>query len=233
MVSNEVEYPLDYRRNVGKPTDAMFGYVAKGLFGKDVALEGAPHQTLGFYKEGDIAYEDLNHDDFIDENDRKMVGNSFPRVNMGLNIDLGYKGFAVSLLGVTRLGVNSWLNNEYYWNYGDNKWSDQTLNCYHKERNPAGTYPRLTSLNGANNFVNSTFWLANTSFFRLKNVELSYTFGHDQPLSQTIKTVKVFLRGTNILTVSKVKDLDPEALNAGVNNYPMFSTYTAGLSVVF
>jgi len=233
LATNEIEYPSEDRRTVGKPTDAMFGYTAKGLFGKEVDLPNAPHQTFGYYTIGDIAYEDLNNDQAIDENDQKMIGNSFPRVNLGLNVDLAWKGFALNLLGVSSLGVNSWLNNSYYWNYGENKWSDQTLNRFHPVNNPDGTYPRLTTTNGSNNFINSTFWLANTGFFRLKNVELSYTFGFNKPLSPAVKTVKVFMRGTNILTISKVKELDPEALNAGVNNYPLFSTYTVGLSVVF
>ena len=91
----------------------------------------------------------------------------------------------------------------------------------------------MTTSNGSNNFVNSTFWLENSGFLRLKNAEVSYTFGYNQPIGAGIKTIKVFARGTNLLTVSKIKDLDPEMPNAGVNNYPLFRTVTLGLSVVF
>ena len=233
LAHNEINHPVEERRSIGRPTDAMFGYVAKGLFGKDVALEGAPHQTLGYYTTGDIAYEDLNGDNRIDPDDRKMLGNSFPRVNLGLDLDFIWKGFGINVLAVSRLGVHSWLNNHYYWNYGDRNFSDQAMNRYHPVNNPQGTYPRLTSLESPNNFENSTFWLSNSSFFRLKNVELSYTFGHKNPMPGVIKSLKIFTRGTNVFTVSKIKELDPEALNAGVSNYPLFSTYTAGVSVVF
>ena len=88
-------------------------------------------------------------------------------------------------------------------------------------------------MQGQNNFENSTFWLAETGFFRLKNAELGYTIGHNKPLGAAVKTVKVFVRGTNLLTVSKMKNLDPEVLDAGVNNYPLFSTCTLGVNVVF
>ena len=108
-----------------------------------------------------------------------------------------------------------------------------TLNRYHPINNRGGSYPRLTTTDGDNNFVNSTFWLYDRSFFRLKNAEVSYTFGHNQPLTSWLKTTKVFLRGTNIFTLSKFKKLDPEVPNAGVNNYPLFSVYSAGLSVTF
>jgi len=233
LATNEIEDPMVYRRTVGKPTDAMFGYVAGGLFGKDVDLSGAPNQTLGYYSIGDIAYKDINGDSIINAADQKMLGNSFPRIDLGLNVDLAWKGFALNLVGVSTLGVHSWLNNSYYWNYGENKWSDQTLARYNPVTNPEGTYPRLTTTNGANNFVNSTFWLANTSFFRLKNAELSYTFGYDKPLTASVKAIKVFLRGSNILTLSKVKNLDPEVLDAGVSTYPVLSVYTVGLNFVF
>ena len=80
--------------------------------------------------------------------------------------------------------------------------------------------------------VGSDFWIQNTSFFRLKNVELSYTFSNKSPEALASK-VKIYTRGTNLLVISKVKDLDPEALNAGVTNYPVLSTLTAGISVTF
>ena len=65
-----------------------------------------------------------------------------------------------------------------------------------------------------------------TSFFRLKNVELSYTFD-DFSKNIALSKLKVFLRGTNLFVLSAVKDLDPELLNAGVTNYPVTRTFTA------
>jgi len=231
--SNEVPHPWKNRRNVGQSTDNTLGYVARGLFGRDVPLEGAPLQTFGPYGIGDIAYQDLNGDGMIDENDRTTIGHSFPRTNFGVPIDISWKGLGVSLLGVASLGFKDVVTNEYFWNYGNNKWSDMTLNRYHPENNPTGTYPRLTTLQGENNFINSTFWLYDRSFFRLKNVEVSYTFGYNKPLTSWLKTAKIFLRGTNVLTISKFKVLDPEIPGAGVNNYPLFSVYSLGASITF
>lgn len=233
IASNEVMHAWENRASIGRPTDNTFGYVAIGLFGKDVPLEGAPRQTLGHYTIGDIAYQDLNGDGIIDENDRKAIGNSFPRFNLGLPIDISWKGWGMNLLCVASLGIKDVVNNSYYWNYGQNNWSDMTLDRYHPVNNPEGTYPRLTTTDGNNNFVNSTFWLHDRSFLRLKNVEVSYTFGYDRPLTSWLKTTKVFLRGTNLLTISKFKKLDPELPNAGVNNYPLFAVYSVGLSATF
>lgn len=229
MAWNEVEYPDEYRRSVGCPTDAMFGYVSQGLFGKEVDLNRDVEQLLGRYQAGDIAYADLNGDGMVDGRDQKMVGNSFPRTTLGLDLNLHYRGWGLYVLCTSELGVDRWLNNTYYWVKGEDKYSEVVLDRYHPVNNPSGTYPRLTTTQGSNNFINSTFWLQDASFFRLKNVELSYTFR----VMRTLRQLRIYLRGTNLLALSKEKNLDPELINAGVTNYPNYTTVTGGLTVTF
>ncbi|MCF0176164.1 MAG: SusC/RagA family TonB-linked outer membrane protein, partial [Bacteroidales bacterium] len=102
---------------------------------------------------------------------------------------------------------------------------------YHPKNNPDGWYPALTTTTGANNFVKSTYWLENTSFFRLKNVEFSYTLPVAKGALMVVKSVKFFARGTNLFVLSAEKDLDPETMNAGVTTYPLYRTVTAGFSI--
>lgn len=229
---NEVEHPDQYLRTTGESTDAMYGFVSQGLFVKDVDIDNHPRQALGDFQEGDIAYKDLNNDGIVDERDRKKLGNSFPRTSLGLDISLKYKGWGLYALGTANLGMNSWLNNSYYWMNGDAKYSSLAMDRYHPENNPNGSYPRLTTASGSNNYRNSDFWMANTSFFRLKNLELSYTF-NNKSRSALARKVKIYARGSNLFVLSDVDDLDPEALNAGVNNYPVLSFITGGISVSF
>ena len=73
---------------------------------------------------------------------------------------------------------------------------------------------------------------ADEVILRLKNIELSYTFENKAGRFFANKC-KLFVRGTNLLTFSKIKDLDPERLNAGITNYPAYMTVTGGLSVSF
>lgn len=228
---NEVDFPDKYTKAVGKPTDAMFGYQSQGLFGKDVPLQGS-NQLLGSYQEGDIAYADLNDDGYIDGRDKKMLGNSHPRMALGIDVNLQYKNWGLYILGTAEFGLDAFKNNSYYWNKGEEKYSKVVLDRYHSENNPNGAYPRLTTTQGDNNFVNSSFWIENASFFRLKNVELSYTFTNKKENS-LVKKVKLFGRGTNLFVLSKEKDLDPEMMNAGVTNYPVYTTLTGGLTVTF
>ena len=229
---NQVKHGEEYRYTVGRSTDAMMGLVAEGLFGKDVAINGHAPQTFADYQEGDIAYKDLNGDKIIDGRDVKELGNSFPRTTLGIDFNVSYKGWGLYLQGYSELGVHTWATNAYYWNNGEGKYSKLALDRYHPANNPTGSYPRLTTTAGENNFRNSSFWLKNTSFFRMKNVELSHTFNQFSP-SSVVKKMKVFARGANLFVLSSVKDLDPELLNAGVTNYPVTRTFTGGVSFVF
>ncbi len=229
---NEMDYPDAYTNSVGLPTDAMTGYTALGLFGRNVALEGHPQQKFGNYQEGDIAYLDVNGDGIVDNRDQTTLGNSHPRVAFGIDVNLKYKNWGLYVLGTSELGINSWLNNSYYWVSGEDKYSAIVADRYHAENNPNGNYPRLSVYAASNNQRASTCWLENTSFFRLKNVELSYTFNFRHTKVGT-RSVKIYSHATNLFVLSGVKDLDPEVLNAGVANYSLSRTITGGVSVSF
>ena len=229
---NEIEGVESYRKAIGRPTSTIFGLQALGLFGKDIPLEGHSLQSYGIYQNGDIAYADLNNNGIVDDNDRMSLGQSFPVTTWGINVDLKYKGFGLYMLGTLHTGITQLCTNAYYWNNGLNGYSELALNRYHEVNNPSGTMPRLTTTTESNNFRDSSFWTENGSFFRLKNVELSYTFENKAGRFFANKC-KLFVRGTNLLTFSKIKDLDPERLNAGITNYPAYMTVTGGLSVSF
>lgn len=230
--ADEVNYPDDYLRMTNQPSDAMFGYVTEGIFGKDIQLQGHAKQTFGAYGNGDIAYKDLNNDGVINSLDRKILGNSLPRVTLGFDLNFNYKGWGLYALATANLGVSSWLNNSYYWMSGEDKYSVKALESYDVITNPSGKYPALSTTTSSNNLMNSDMWIENSSFIRLKNVELSYSI-YNKNQSTLTKSIKIFTRGTNLLLLSKIKDLDPEALNAGVENYPVLTNFTAGVLVSF
>ena len=229
--ADELENIESYRKKIGQPTDHIFGLQAEGLFGKDVPLNGHTPQSFGPYQNGDIAYADLNGDGVIDSRDETIVGNNFPRISWGMDIDLNYKGWGLYIQGVAETGVNKLLSNSYYWNTGLGKYSDMVLDRYHETLNPQGSYPRLTSTDGKNSFRNSSYWIKNSAFFRLKNVELSYTFKFKK--KDIAQNLKLFARGANLLVISGFKNMDPERPDAGITNYPVLSTYTGGLAVTF
>ena len=82
-----------------------------------------------------------------------------------------------------------------------------------------------------NNFQNSNFWLRDGGYFKIQNVELGYNLRFR---SQSVfKGLRVFLRGANLCTISGIKDVDPENINSGVTEYPLYRTFTAGFKLSF
>jgi TonB-linked SusC/RagA family outer membrane protein len=216
--------------SINQSSDIVFGYLANGLFKNQAEVDAAPKQTLGQYGVGDISYADLNGDNIIDERDRKVIGNNFPRTSIGLDVNLKYRGIGLYVLGTSELGVNNMRDNNYYRNNAESKYSILALDRFHPVNNPDGNMPRLTTYSGSNNNVASTYWIENANFFRLKNVELSYDLAAG---GKTVQNYRFFARGTNLFVLSDNKDLDPEVINAGVTNYPLYRTFTLGASVNF
>lgn len=220
------------RRRTNEAVDAVFGYVSNGLFQSLEEINGAPVQRLGPVSPGDIRYQDLDNNGYIDQNDVRIIGNTFPRVTYGFNIGLQYKKWGMQVNGAGIGDVQRFNNNSYYWiNDVNRKYSDIVWNRWTPQTASTATYPRLTTLRGTNNYQNSTFWLTDASFFRIKAAELSYTL--DQEQISFLKAMKIFLRGNNLLIFSKLKDLDPEDAGAGLTNFPIFRTFTGGISVSF
>ncbi|MDR1810510.1 MAG: SusC/RagA family TonB-linked outer membrane protein [Prevotella sp.] len=219
------------RQRVGKSTDAIFGLQALGLFGKDVDIATAPLQSFGSYGAGDLAYADRTGDGRVDVRDEIEIGHTFPRLSFGVDFNIKYRNWELYLLGTSELGVNKMQNTSYHWNAGENAYSALAEKRWHPVNNPTGTYPALTTTSGANSYRSSDFWLGNASFFRLKNIELSYNF--DMQNVKWISSLRLFARGTNVFVLSSITDLDPEVLNAGITNNPLTSFYTGGVSFTF
>ncbi|WP_073247228.1 SusC/RagA family TonB-linked outer membrane protein [Flavobacterium flevense] len=228
--TNQPNLPDQNLNQVGQSSDVIFGYVSNGLFKSQQEVDNAPFQTLSTYGVGNISYKDLNNDGIVNEQDRTVIGNNFPRASFGISLNTSYKGFGLSMLGTSELGVDMIKNNAYFRNSGQDKYSVLAEDRFHPINNPNGTEPILTTLTNANDNANSTFWLQSASFFRLKNVELSYTFSNDL---WTVKKIRFYVRGTNLFVISDMKDLDPEVPNSGVINYPLFRTITGGVTLGF
>lgn len=219
------------RQRIGKSTDAIFGMQYIGMFGRDVDMNTAPVQSFGPYGVGDLAYADRSADGMVDVRDEMQIGNNFPLSTFGLEVDLKYGNWGFYALGTSELGVNKMLNTTYHWNTGENSYSVLALERYHPVNNPGGIYPALTTTSGGNSYRNTDFWIANSSFFRMKNIELSYTLNMKQ--TGWMSSMRLFARGTNLFVLSEIKDLDPEVLNAGITNNPLTAFYTGGISFTF
>jgi hypothetical protein len=223
----EPQFPDAYRLREGKSTDSMFGYVAEGLFRDSADITSHALQTFGEVRPGDIKYKDLNNDGFIDEADQEQIGNSRSRMQYDVNLTIKWKGFSLFALGTGQSGSNMYLNNPYYWVYGNTaKYSEVVTGRWTPTNASNATYPRLTTGDGSNNFRNSTYWIVDNNWFTIHTAQLSYNIPSK---SEAIKGMKVYLRGSNLATFSKVKD--ERELNIGIA--PQMRSFAIGLVASF
>ncbi|TYA84342.1 SusC/RagA family TonB-linked outer membrane protein [Seonamhaeicola marinus] len=221
----------------GQVTDAIWGWQADGLYQNDSDI--ASHGVTSSYGDiipGDIKLVDITNDrgdNVIDQFDRKNIGNWFPRVNYSLNLNLEYKGLELYVLGQGTSGSDKLLNNSYYWNTGENKYSVQALGSATPGAVAGATSPRLTSLSESHSYRDSSYWLTSGDFFKIRTAELAYNFSERISNKFGATNFRLFVRGNDLLTISKIKDLDPESLNSGINNYPGFRTLSLGLKLTY
>jgi TonB-linked SusC/RagA family outer membrane protein len=213
-------------RRTGRPSDAMFGYVALGLFRDNFEIENSPIQTFGTVRPGDIRYADLNGDGIISELDQQMIGNSQSRLGYGLNLRINFKALELFALGTGQNGGNTIYRNAYYWVYGDRKYSEVVLDRWTEATAETATYPRLSTTESSNNFRNSTFWIQDRDWFRLHTVQLTYSLPRN---TWIMKETRFYLRGNNLATFSKNKD----KMELNIGSAPQFRQYSFGLTATF
>ena len=230
--TDDMEGLSSNRKKEGKPVDTRFGLIAEGLFKSGDEIAAHPVQDFGPVQIGDVKYANINNDHHINENDMLPIGNEYPRFQFGLNINLAYKGFELSLSGSGMAQYDIYLNNSYYWMREDQKYSTFVKN-YFNPSTAEGKFPRLTTQQNQNNYRSSSLWMRSGNFFKLRDAMLSYSLPQNITNKMTLKQVKLFVRGSNLFTISSIKDLDPEYIDAGVTGYPFFRSFTGGINVVF
>lgn len=222
----------EYLKKTGKPSDAMFGYVALSLYKDQEDIDNSPQQVFGIVRPGDIKYQDINEDGIIDELDRKMIGNSKARLGYGLHLNIKYKALELFAIGNGQAGGNVYFNNAYYWVYGDRKYSEVVLNRWAYDpiqgidTRENATYPRLTTNESNNNFRNSTYWIYKNNWLRLQTVQLTYSL---PPNTGILKETRFFVRANNLLTISKIKD----KLDLNVDKAPRLRQFSFGVNASF
>lgn len=226
----EPNYPAGYEglRKIATMGDVL-GMKVIGTFADQSEIDGAAPQLFGAVVPGDFRYADTNEDGVVDDRDRSVIANTMPSIEYGITIKIAYRGFNLDILGYGLADFDQVLNNKYYQIYGSRKYSNVL-----KDGLPNGNpHPVLRAEYSNNNFKNSDYWVVDGSYFKLRNVEFGYTLPHATTSRIGINSLKFFARGTNLFTISKIKDLDPENLDAGISNFPLCTTLTGGLSFSF
>lgn len=186
---------------------------------------------------GDLLLKDLNGDGRIDGNDKKAypdVQRDRPTTYFGLNTNFSWKGFDLSMLLQGATGRKDfWITNynntnlptQRYastWDHWNNPWSLE---------NRDGEWPRLGGV--SNNRAETSFWVDNLSYVRLKNLQLGYSFSAALLRKVSVKNCRLFVSAENIATITSFRGLDPEKTGDRNDMYPLVKSYSLGLNMSF
>ena len=221
----------DWQKSTGRPIGSNLYYNAIGIFQNEEEIENYPHWAGA--QPGDIIFEDYDKNGVIDGNDKVRIDKtSVPKFTTGLNIDMAYKGFDLSILfqgafgGVFYELTESGNFGNYLRSFYDNRWTPE---------NHSDKYPRTYDRN--NQYwvsQGNTFWLHKTDYIRLKNIELGYTLPQSFTKRFWTDRIRVYINAFNILTFSPdMKDYDPEATNGNGYAYPLNKVINFGINLTF
>ena len=220
----------------GNPIGSYYGLRAIGIYRTEDDLKrtnskGEIIKPNGLDpKLGDIMYEDVNDDGKIDDGDRVIIGNPFPKLTYSINAAFSWRHLDFSMLWQGVSGVDRFSWEQATITNGGNmttRWLDRW-----STDNPNGSMPRL-----GNNFNErySTFWLDDASYLRLKNIELGYTF--DLPLLRQagIRQARVYLQGSNLITLTSLENKDPEKVSSDMRGdmHPNTKSISFGVNINF
>ncbi len=232
----------------GFPIASFYGWRADGIYQSneeiqsDANIANDPRRTAGLIQPGDVRFIDLNNDGLIDETDREVIGNPHPKVVYGLNAELGYGNFDLSLFFLGNAGFDIYnadrmqgIDPTYPFNmYAEtiNRWNGQ---------GSTNEIPRMTTKRDNLNHRTSDMFLERGDFFRLKNMVLGYTLPEMLTSRIGVTRARFYVTGQNVFILTGYSGMDPELgytdgnlqLNADFAQYPQARSWTIGTTITF
>ncbi len=222
----------EYQLTKGRPLDAELLFDAIGIFRTQEDLDN--NVTLPGQQLGDLIYRDVDGDGEITDLDRvRQDLTNVPQIIYGFSFGGSYKNFDLNVLfqgqarSVQYVAAESGEVGNFFSSWADNRWSPN---------NPNGTFPRVdvrTSSSINEGLFRNDFWLVDTSFLRLKNVELGYNFPENIISVVGLKSARLYVSGFNLVTFTNAEDVDPEGDAGNGQFYPQQKIYNIGVNINF
>ncbi len=229
------------RNMVGHPMSSFFGYQVIGLFQDATEVTSSPTQDgaeAGFFK-----FADLDGDGAITPTDRTFIGNPNPKFEYGLNLTFTYKNFDLTTFAYGKQGNDIFNWNLWwidFWPSFQGQKSKALLNDSWTTTNTNTTVPKASNKsNFSTNTQVCSYYIENGSFLRMKNLQIGYAIPQSVLSKVNIKSLRVYIQGVNLFTITKYSGLDPElggddrAYGSDTGNYPLVKQYIFGINVAF
>ncbi|OYU64845.1 MAG: SusC/RagA family protein [Cytophagaceae bacterium BCCC1] len=230
----------------GLPIASYYGYFVDGVIKDDAEAASAP--KFGSYtRAGTFKFRDVNGDGIITAADRTIIGNPHPDFTYGINVNLGYKNFDLTMFGQGVQG-NEIFNYVRYWtdfNTFQGNRSKEMLYDSWKKQGDVAKLPRLNSGDATSQQI-SSYFLEDGSYLRLKNVQLTYSIPANIMKKAKMGSAQIYVQGQNILTLTKYTGLDPDInlrtsgndnqdIHMGIDEgaYPVAKSYLVGVRLGF
>ncbi|MCW3088644.1 MAG: TonB-dependent receptor, partial [Sediminibacterium sp.] len=228
----------------GLPIASFYGYIVDGVF-KDAA-EAAKGAKFGTYtREGTFNFRDVNGDGVITAADRTILGNPHPDFTYGLNINVGYKNWDLTVFAQGSQG-NEIFNYVRYWTdfntFQGNRSKEILYNSW-KQPGDVAKLPRLNSGDATSQQI-SSYFIEDGSYMRIKNIQLAYTIPASVLKKIGLGSGQIYIQGQNLFTITKYTGLDPDInlRTSGNNNqdihmgidegaYPVSKSYLVGVRI--
>ena len=229
------------RTSVGEPVSYFYGRNVLGIF--QTAAEVAGHATQDGAGVGRFKYEDINGDGVINDNDRTKIGDPHPDLLFGMNLNMAYKNWDMSMFWNGSMGGDIfdytalYYETPYFFNGGR---STRVLDSW-SPTNTGAALPALSETILNNEFTSAnSFFVRDGSYLRLRTLQIGYTLPDTIASKLGASSARVYYNGTNLLTLTDFTGLDPEvprggALDIGVYSaqYPTNSASSLGINIKF
>ena len=213
---------------IGHSQFDIFGYKTNGLFQSQEEVNKAPTQIGA--APGRIRYVDINGDGTINDLDRTWIGTTLPKLEYGLRVDLGYKNFDAAIFGS---GVAGRTGFDVYTQYNNlmrsrenvgpgvfNGWTPQ---------NTGTKTPALTLKDNNNETRTSDYFIVNTSYFKLRNIQLGYAVH----VNAFFTKLRLFAMAENLLRIKSKQYQGPDPERIDLDPVPIPQTFTFGVNASF
>lgn len=250
MASFSGDYAI--KNDMNSEISRFYGYVVDGIFQNQTEVNAHTDEHGNIIqpnaKPGDLRYKDLDGDGELTEKDKTWIGNGFPDLMIGFNLNMAYKGFDLvsNFYGTIGNDIYNTTKGRYSGAGGENVYAGTYNKVWHGE-GTSYSLPRLTANDANMNYSRpSSFFVENGSYFRCKLLQIGYTL----PKSLTKNTkIRVSFSAQNLFTITNYSGMDPEAATTGLNSgassssvletgvdwagYPNPRTYLFGLNLNF
>ena len=218
----------------GLPWGSFYMLEWDGIFQSQEEINNSPKQFNDNTVPGDLKFKDHNQDGVINDDDRVVMGNPFPKFEYSFNLSASWKGIDVSvfLQGVHKrdVFVNNWGTIPFIQGAPPTvDWRDRWT-----EDNPSTTMPRMYWgwNDSGKSSRTSSYYLQDASYLRIKNLVIGYTLPNTLTDRIGLNKVRAYFSGDNLFTFTDYPGLDPErGGNGNFVNYPQNKIYSFGLQV--